>query len=87
MPNYFKALTRRAKAYEHLGLYKQALSDIQKANKTNMANADTAEIEKRLRDTISGKRTAANGFGAGKLASNRKAPGRQQPFYVQVRVV
>lgn len=32
-PTYYKALARRAKAYEHMGLYKQALSDIQKANK------------------------------------------------------
>lgn len=83
-PTYFKALCRRAKAYEQLGLYKQALSDIQKANKSELSNNDTAEAEKRLRDIISGKRPAANGVG--KL--NRKTSGSRQqpPFYVQVRV-
>lgn len=38
---YAKALTRRAKAYEAMGHYKQALSDIQKANKADSANPDT----------------------------------------------
>ena len=36
-----KALIRRAKAYENMGHYKQALSDIQKANKADSANPDT----------------------------------------------
>lgn len=82
-PSYFKALCRRAKAYENLGLYKQALSDIQKANKSELANSDTAEAEKRLRDIISGKRPAANGVG--KLNRKTSGGGRQQPpFYVQV---
>lgn len=40
-PMYQKALVRRAKAYEHLGLYKQALTDIQKANKVDGAGPDT----------------------------------------------
>lgn len=38
---YAKALIRRAKAYEAMGHYKQALSDIQKANKADSANPDT----------------------------------------------
>ena len=41
VPAYHKALVRRAKAYEQMGHYKQALSDIQKANKAETANPDT----------------------------------------------
>lgn len=40
-PGYHKALTRRGKAYEQLGLYKQALSDVQKANKSGDASSET----------------------------------------------
>ena len=40
-PGYHKALTRRAKAYENMGHYKQALSDIQKANKSSEATPET----------------------------------------------
>ena len=40
-PVYVRALTRRAKAYEAMGHYKQALTDIQKANKADLANPDT----------------------------------------------
>lgn len=40
-PAYHRALVRRAKAYEQMGHYKQALSDIQKANKADTANPDT----------------------------------------------
>ena len=38
---YHKALVRRAKAYEQMGHFKQALSDIQKANKADTANPET----------------------------------------------
>lgn len=40
-PGYHKALTRRAKAYENMGHYKQALSDVQKANKGPDATPET----------------------------------------------
>lgn len=40
MPAYHKALVRRAKAYEQMGHFKQALSDIQKANKADTANPE-----------------------------------------------
>ena len=40
-PNYHKALTRRSKAYEHMGLYKQALSDVQKSNKAGEATPES----------------------------------------------
>lgn len=40
VPAYHKALVRRAKAYEQMGHFKQALSDIQKANKTDTANPE-----------------------------------------------
>jgi tetratricopeptide (TPR) repeat protein len=36
-PNNQKALLRRAKALEAMGLYKQALSDVQKVNKLDDA--------------------------------------------------
>jgi hypothetical protein len=41
LPAYHKALVRRAKAYEQMGHFKQALSDIQKANKADTANPET----------------------------------------------
>lgn len=41
---YHKALTRRAKAYEQMGQYKQALSDVQKANKGSDATPETQVI-------------------------------------------
>ena len=40
-PNFFKALVRRAKAYEQMGLFKQALNDFQRANKLDTATTDT----------------------------------------------
>ena len=39
--SYSKALVRRSRAYESMQLYKQALSDIQKANRVDSANPDT----------------------------------------------
>ena len=41
VPAYHNALVRRAKAYEQMGHFKQALSDIQKANKADTANPET----------------------------------------------
>ena len=41
VPAFHKALVRRAKAYEQMGHFKQALSDIQKANKADTANPET----------------------------------------------
>ena len=40
-PAFFKALVRRAKAYEQMGQPKQALADLQRANKLDAATADT----------------------------------------------
>ena len=45
VPAYHKALVRRAKAYEQMGHFKQALSDIQKANKADTANPETQVCE------------------------------------------
>lgn len=49
-PDNQKALLRRAKALEAMGLYKQALGDVQKANKADdsapenqVTHADAAE--------------------------------------------
>lgn len=70
-PNYFKALTRRAKAYEQMGQYKAALSDLTKANKQDAANSDSKDAEKRVRDLAAGKKPSGLG-GANGLT--RKAP-------------
>jgi len=71
--SYAKALVRRSRAYESMQLYKQALSDIQKANKVDSANPDNQESEKRLKDCVAGKGgnpvVLANGTG-------KKAPSR-----------
>lgn len=40
-PNFFKALIRRAKAYEQMGQHKQALADLQRANKLDVATEDS----------------------------------------------
>jgi regulator of sirC expression with transglutaminase-like and TPR domain len=40
-PNYTRALIRRAKAYEQMQHYKQALSDLQKINRGEDATPDT----------------------------------------------
>ena len=40
-PTYHKALVRRAKAYEHVGLYKAALGDVHLINRGENATADT----------------------------------------------
>ncbi|EIE21525.1 hypothetical protein COCSUDRAFT_66932 [Coccomyxa subellipsoidea C-169] len=76
VPAYHKALVRRAKAYEQMGHFKQALSDIQKANKTDTANPEIQESEKRLRDIVTGKRQggvlAANGTAGRKLGKQRQ---------------
>ena len=56
IPSYHKALVRRAKAYEQMGHFKQALSDIQKANK-----ADTANPEMQVRHGQPGPPPAVTG--------------------------
>ena len=40
-PNFFKALQRRAKAYELLGQPKAALADLQRANRLDAATPDS----------------------------------------------
>eukprot|EP00887_Chlorella_sp_A99_P006660 scaffold3.g6660.t1 len=79
-PTFFKALVRRGKAYEQarglafvaMGLFKQALTDFQRANKLDTATTESREAEKRLRDIVTGKRSgAANGA---KKAVPTKAP-------------
>eukprot|EP00803_Ostreobium_quekettii_P008486 evm.model.scf_2126.1 EVM.evm.TU.scf_2126.1 scf_2126:13698-15628(-) len=55
-PGNSKALQRRARAYEQQGLYKQALADIQQVNRGESASTETKEIEKRLKDVLSGRR-------------------------------
>ena len=76
-PAFLKALLRRAKAYEAMGHYKQALHDYQKANKADSANPDTQEAEKRLKDIVTGKRTG-NGMVANGVA-RKGSNGRQKP--------
>lgn len=78
LPGYGKALIRRAKAYESMGHYKQALSDIQKANKAETASPENVETEKRLKDIVSGKRpgTIATTTANGALARRTSTKGR-----------
>lgn len=54
-PDYLKALVRRSKAHEALGQYKQALADLQRANKLEGATDATRAAEKRVLDLANGK--------------------------------
>ena len=47
-------------AYENQGLFKQALTDIEKVNRSEATSAETKEIEKRLKEIVSGKRPAGD---------------------------
>ncbi|KAL3157883.1 hypothetical protein ABBQ32_012294 [Trebouxia sp. C0010 RCD-2024] len=91
-PGYHKALTRRAKAYENMGHYKQALSDVQKANKGPGATPETQEAEKRLKELLAGKRPAGNNTLAtanGTTAAAKKQQARQQraqPYVFQAKI-
>lgn len=93
-PGYHKALTRRAKAYEQMGHYKQALSDVQKANKGSEATPETQEAEKRLKDLMSGKRPSGSNNNTlatanGTTAAAKKQPARQQrsqPYVFQAKI-
>jgi tetratricopeptide (TPR) repeat protein len=69
-PNNQKALLRRAKALEAMGLYKQALSDVQKVNKLDDAPPENQATEKRLKDILAGKKPANAGSS---LVGRRKA--------------
>ena len=44
-PGYQKALVRRSKAYENIGHFKQALSDIQKANKSESVTTPETQVQ------------------------------------------
>jgi hypothetical protein len=89
-PNFFKALVRRAKAYEQMGQPKQALADLQRANKLDASTEDSRDAERRLREVVGGKKPAGMGNGLAKKASGgasavpTKAPassgGRQVVF-------
>ncbi|KAK9822352.1 hypothetical protein WJX74_011010 [Apatococcus lobatus] len=77
-PGYQKALVRRSKAYENIGHFKQALSDIQKANKSeSVTTPETQEAERRLKDIVSGRRpaaTLATANGTAKRTPTRRPP-------------
>lgn len=91
-PGYHKALTRRAKAYENMGHYKQALSDVQKANKGSDSSPETQEAEKRLKDLMSGKRPTSNTLATanGNTAAAKKQQAtrqqRPQPYVFQAKI-
>jgi tetratricopeptide (TPR) repeat protein len=68
-PEYVKALVRRAKAYENLGSYKDALRDIQKA--VSLGNEDAKTTEQRLKALVAGKKPA--GMGSKGLGSNKRS--------------
>ena len=60
-PSSVKALQRRARSLEQQGLYKQALSDMQLVNRSPSATDETRESERRLRDTLAGRRPSSAG--------------------------
>ena len=71
-PEYVKALVRRAKAYENLGKYKDALADIQKASSLGYEDANT--VEQRVKNLMAGKKPAGMGSGlSGRRASTARA--------------
>jgi tetratricopeptide (TPR) repeat protein len=59
-PNFFKALLRRGRAYEQMGLYKQALADLQKANKLDASNSDS-----KVRSSAGEARVGTEGYKKG----------------------
>ncbi|KAL6768271.1 hypothetical protein ACKKBF_B38460 [Auxenochlorella protothecoides x Auxenochlorella symbiontica] len=78
-PSFFKALVRRGKAYEQMGQLKNALTDLQRANKLDAATQESKEAEQRLRDAVAGKKPSGlgNGLGprrTGGAAGSGKAP-------------
>ncbi len=81
----------RAKAYEQLGQLKQALADLQRANRLDAATPDTRESERRLKDLVGGKKPAGlgngmAGMGAGAGAKKAAAvPSKAQSSGRQVR--
>lgn len=75
-PENQKALLRRAKALESMGLYKQALGDVQKANKANDAQPENQATEKRLKDILAGKKSPG---ATGAVASRKKASATTAP--------
>ena len=74
-PTFFKALVRRAKAHEAMGHLKQALSDLQKANRLDAATGDSRDAERRLRESLAGKGGAPAGVGNG-LARKGAVPSK-----------
>ncbi|KAK2076396.1 hypothetical protein QBZ16_000921 [Prototheca wickerhamii] len=58
-PAFFRALLRRAKAYEGLGQIKNAVSDLAQANKLDAATPESRAAEARLRAALSGKKPAS----------------------------
>ncbi|KAL4859108.1 hypothetical protein ACK3TF_000883 [Chlorella vulgaris] len=72
-PNFFKALIRRAKAYEQMGQHKQALADLQRANKLDVATEDSRVNERRLKDVVAGKKPAGMGNGLAKKSASAAA--------------
>ena len=69
-PEYVKALVRRAKAYESMGSYKEALADLQKAS--SLGHDDSKTSEQRVKALMAGKKPA--GMGSKGLGGRRKAP-------------
>ena len=65
-------LRTRAKAYEAQGLYKQALADAQAVNKTDAANAESRDLERRVKELM-----ASRGRPASASASN--------PFHLTIK--
>jgi hypothetical protein len=59
-----RALIRRAHCYEHLGLFKQGLSDAQAFNRTDLATEESRRLEQRLRAALQGGGGGASAAGS-----------------------
>ncbi len=76
-PEYFKALTRRAKAHEALGQFRQAAADLGRANKLPAATDDSRAAERRARELAAGRRPAGMGAGLARRAPAGRAAATQ----------
>lgn len=80
-PSSSAALKTRAKAYEQLGFFKQALADAMAVNKGDGASAESRELEARLREAVSANKAKLSTA----AAPGAKADGRV-PFPMTVTI-
>jgi hypothetical protein len=76
------ALKTRARAFEHLGFFKQALADAQAINKGDGATQESLQIEKRLKEAMSANKAKLNG---GQAAPKLDALASPFPYTITVK--